>query len=195
MPAVSRFARLSAYEPARTTSRAKRVPRRLPNSSVSSWSPRFRRLRENATVPSECVGSTNVIASPTPAIVCEWWIASSFCVCSPSEAGFHQMPSLPGLAATIACPIPTAWAPVGSNRNSAPSLPLGVWAPAARMLSDAIAMLERSRLIDQHNRDVFAHGVAKTAFVAKQHLLLLAVLELTLTFRADEDFQQSRRKT
>src|SRR6266542_5843986 len=37
-------------------------------------------------------------------------------------AGFHQTASLPGCSATMACPIPTALAPTGRSRKSAPSL-------------------------------------------------------------------------
>src|SRR5437016_6961925 len=88
-------------------------------------------------------------------------MANSFWSWSPREAGFHQMPSLPGLAATIACPMPTACAPVGSSRKSEPSLPVGVCANAGATAVAASAKLERTRLIDQHDWDVVANGVAQ----------------------------------
>jgi hypothetical protein len=53
----------------------------------------------------------------------------------------------------------------------------------------ARAKLKRSRLIDEHDWNVVAHSVAKPALVTKKRLLLLTILELTLTLRADEDFQ------
>jgi hypothetical protein len=99
------------------------------------------------------------------------------------------MPSLPGFAATIACPIPTACAPVGSSRNSEPSLPAGAWAAEEAAASDSSAVLKRSRLIDQHDGDIVAHGIAKPALVAKQRVLRLAVLELALALRTNQNFE------
>src|SRR6266702_7182715 len=98
-------------------------------------------------------------------------MASSFWAWPAIEAGFHQMPSLPGFSATIACPIPTACAPVGSNRKREPSLPVGVCACATPVTMLMMATLERSRLIDQHDWDVVAHGVPQPAFVTQQCLL------------------------
>src|SRR3954465_8148675 len=105
------------------------------------------------------------------------------------EAGFHQIPSLPGFMATIACPKPTATAPVGSSRNSEPSLPVGVCAPTAVAAIAAATTLKRSRLIDQHDWNVVAHGVAQSAFVAQERLFLFAILELPLAPGARQDFQ------
>src|ERR1700686_4044308 len=123
-------------------------------------------LSETAAVPNELVGRTNVSASPTPAMVFEWWIASSRLSWSAIDAGFHQMPSLPGFSATIACPMPTATAPVGSSRKSEPSLPVGVCAlPCPARSADRPATLKRSRLIDQHDWNVVTHGVAQPALM------------------------------
>src|SRR5205085_5159702 len=107
-------------------------------------------LADSASVAYLPKGATNDSASPTPAMVFEWWIASSFLSCPPTEAGFHQIPSLPGLAATIAWPVPTACAPVGSNRKSEPSLPVGACPDADAASIAGSPRLKRSRLIDQH---------------------------------------------
>jgi len=53
------------------------------------------------------------------------------------------------------------------RRKRAPSLPVVVVcapAPTARRL--ATTKLERSRLIDQHDWDIIAHGIAKPALLA-----------------------------
>src|SRR6267143_3577292 len=123
-------------------------------------------------------------------------MASSRLSCPATDAGFHQIPSLPGLAATIACPIPTACAPVGRRRKRAPSLPVVVvWAPAPPATRLATAKLERSRLIDQHDGDIIAHGVAEPAFVADENLLRFTILELRLAFGTHEDLEQAFRQT
>src|SRR6266849_6398253 len=107
------------------------------------------------------------------------------------DAGFHQMPSLPGFSATIACPMPTATAPVGSSRKSEPSLPVGACARACPVRRADSPTLKRSRLIDQHDWDVVTHGVAQPAFVTDKDLLRLAILELALAFGTNENFQQT----
>src|SRR5436305_6774019 len=99
------------------------------------------------------------------------------------------MPSLPGLIATIAWPMPTACAPVGSSRKSDTSLPVGVCAPAALIAIAAAAMLERSRLIDQHDWNVAPNCLAQPAFMAQESLLRLEILQLALALGADEDFK------
>src|SRR5437764_11506531 len=108
------------------------------------------------------------------------------------DAGFHQMPSLPGLAATIVCPIPAACAPVGRSRKREPSLPVGLCAAPLAATSAETPTLVRSRLINQHNGDVVAHRVPQPALRTKQRLLRFAVFELAFALRADEDFKQSR---
>src|SRR3954468_1312588 len=110
------------------------------------------------------------------------------------DAGFHQIPSLPGLAATIACPIPTACAPVGSSRNSDPSLPVGVWPAAGCARATATATLERSRLIDQHDGDVVPHRVAQPTLVTDERLLRFTVLELALALGTNQNLEKPRRQ-
>src|SRR6267378_7483 len=110
------------------------------------------------------------------------------------EAGFHQIPSLPGFMATMAWPIPTACAPVGNRRKSEPSLPVGVWARECPATNASNPTLKRSCLIDQHNGDVVAHGVPEPALVTKKDLLGLPVFELGLALWTDEDFQETRRQ-
>src|SRR5688500_5274340 len=105
------------------------------------------------------------------------------------EDGFHQIPSLPGVAATIAWPMPTACAPVGSSRNNAASLPCPEAGAAA---SASETRLERSSLIDQHNGNIVADRIAKLALLADQRLLRLSILQLALALRADENLQQPR---
>src|SRR4030088_394757 len=122
-------------------------------------------------------------------------MASSRLSCPATDAGFHQIPSLPGFAATIAWPMPTACAPVGRRRKSAPSLPVVVVcapAPPARRL--ATAKLERSRLIYQHDWDIIAHGVAQPALVADQNLFRFQILELRLAFGTHENLEQTLRQ-
>src|SRR5262249_40651488 len=46
------------------------------------------------------------------------------------------------------------------------------------------------RLIDQHHRDVVAHGVAVSARPADDHLLVLVVVDLAAVVRADEDLHE-----
>src|ERR1700694_4674070 len=113
-----------------------------------------------------------------------------------TDAGFHQIPSLPGCAATIAWPIPTDCAPVGRRRKRAPSLPVVVAcapAPPARRL--ATAKLERSRLIYQHDWDIIAHCVAQPALVADENLFRFPILELRLALGTHEDLEQTLRQT
>src|SRR6202022_287136 len=108
------------------------------------------------------------------------------------EAGFHQIPSLPGFAATIAWPMPTACAPVGRRRKRAPSLPVvAVCAPAPPARRLATAKLERSCLIYQHDWDIVAHGVAKPALVADEDVFRFPVLEVRLALGTHEDLEQT----
>src|SRR5882757_11130124 len=169
-------------------------PTTSPFTSVTSCSPMLRMLSERAAVPYECLGRTNVSASPTPATVCEWWIASSRLSCWAIDAGFHQMPSLPGFPATIAWPMPTACAPVGSSRKREPSLPVGSCALARPAMIAESATLKRSRLIDQHDWDVVTDGIAQPTLVTEKGLLRLSILEFALALRADEDFEEARRQ-
>src|SRR6266513_3050485 len=103
------------------------------------------------------------------------------------------MPSLPGLAATIAWPIPTACAPVGSNRKSEPSLPVGACPDADAASIAGSPRLKRSRLIDQHYWNVVPYRVAQTALVAKERLFRFAVLQLAFAFWTNQNFEKTRR--
>jgi hypothetical protein len=49
--------------------------------------------------------------------------------------------------------------------------------------------LERSRLIDQHDGNIIAHGVAKPALVADENLLRLPVLQLRFALGTHEDLE------
>ena len=135
---------------------------------MTSCSPMLRMLIEAPSVPYERIGVTKVSASPIPATVVEWWIASSRFFCAPIDAGFHQIPSLPGFRRDHCLSHADGLRPVGSSRKSAPSLPLTSCARALPARSAESATLERSRLVDQHDRNVVAHGVAQPALVAER---------------------------
>src|ERR1051325_6980280 len=118
-------------------------------------------------------------------------------------AGFHHNASAPLSSATAACPLPPAPPPGGRSSSGAPS----VTAPDCERAGRATPMrlqqtnttrrteLERGRLIDQHDRDVVADGVAKAAGSADERRLLFEVLEPSLAFRADENGEELRRDT
>src|SRR5689334_7047604 len=115
-------------------------------------------------------------------------------------AGFHHTASLPGSSPATAWPSPTARAPIGSRRKSAPSVAgfcaaerAGANAAIAAIAATTTARttwLERRRLIDEHDRDVVAHRVGEAACRAHERRFLLAVLERPLALRADQDRQQ-----
>src|SRR5215208_4761 len=117
-----------------------------------------------------------------------------------SPAGFHHTASLPSSSAVTACPIPTARAPTGTRRNSAPSsasepCAAADWtAPhstaAAATAARSPDALDRRRLIDQHDRDVIANGVAKPARATDEARFALLVFQLALALGADEDRQE-----
>jgi hypothetical protein len=80
--------------------------------------------------------------------------------------------------------MPTACAPVGRRRKRAPSLPVVVvCAPAPPARRPATTMLERRRLIYQHDWDIVTHGIAKPALVADENLFRFPILELGLALR------------
>src|SRR2546427_13302514 len=99
--------------------------------------------------------------------------SSSDSVASP--AGFQNAASPRPAAAVAVCPIPTAWAPTGNTRNSAPALSGGCWAQSWTVgmlerttiptVQHSNALLERLRLIDEHDRDVVFDGVNQAAGV------------------------------
>src|SRR5215218_7323928 len=128
---------------------------------------------------------------------CEWWSASSRFSRRASAPGFHHTASLPGRSATTAWPEPTDRAPTGRRRNSAPSSSAPFCADArgaaearsASAAAERATALQRRRLIDEHDGDVVADGVAQTTRGAHERLLVLAVLELALALRAHQDGQ------
>src|SRR5690242_8476884 len=125
-----------------------------------------------------------------------------------SPAGFQNAASLRPSAAIAACPIPTACAPTGNTRNSAPEL---LTTCALTRTGDAAASStpastgpparqpqpsERLRLIDQHDRNVVFHGIAQAAGVAHQFLGRAgAVLQRAFALGTHEQLQQVGRET
>src|SRR6058998_363135 len=95
-------------------------------------------------------------------------------------AGFQNAASPRPADAVAVCPMPTAWAPTGNTRNSAPALRGGSWAESwtVGMLERTIiptvqhsnVLLKRLRLIDQHNGNVVFDRVDEPAGVARQRL-------------------------
>src|SRR5690349_2539291 len=109
-------------------------------------------------------------------------------------AGFHHTASVPGLSATTACPIPTERAPTGRRRNNAPSVarPVCACATSAAEIRTApkranSALLERSRLIREHDGNVVPHRILQSARVADEAWLIGPVLQPAFAFRADEN--------
>src|SRR5881628_2078320 len=121
--------------------------------------------------------------------------SSSASVASP--AGFQNAASPRPADAVAVCPIPTAWAPTGNTRNSAPALSGASCALSARgIINDASnPPLKRLRLIDQHDRDVIFDGVNQPAGMAGECFRVQTMLERPFAFRADEDFEEIRSET
>src|ERR1035437_699648 len=132
--------------------------------------------------------------------VCEWLIESSFRVSRASPAGFAQIDSPPISDATSACPRPTARAPTGTSRKSAPCVESepcardiagAAHSTAATMTRWSVRTLERRCLIDEHHRNVVADRIPKLARLAIERRLAFAILERALAARADQDFEKS----
>ncbi len=130
-------------------------------------------------------------------------------------AGFQRTSSpFPRIPVT-APPMPTARAPTGSSRNSAPSESevvgtFGVRVPpssvatgrtfscAARAWGKVIKATSPARItdlewlgfIDQHDRNAVLNSVAQSAPMAQEGIFILAILELPLAFWADQYLQQ-----
>src|SRR5262245_42964553 len=133
--------------------------------------------------------------------------SSSLSVASP--AGFQNAASPRPDAAIAVWPIPTACAPTGKTRNSAPALRGASWAgsradgptvnktrrascrPPAR---PPVRPSEGLRLIDEHNGNVVFHGVHQAARVARQRLRIGPVLQRPLALGADENLEQVGRE-
>src|SRR5256712_12455364 len=125
-------------------------------------------------------------------------------------AGFQNAASPRPAMAVAVCPIPTACAPTGNTRKSAPALRGSSWAarrpdgptasspsatatarPAVRP-SDRPS--ERFRLIDQHDGNVVFDGVDQTASMTGERLRIGAMLERSFALRADENLEQVGRE-
>src|SRR2546427_1336992 len=119
-------------------------------------------------------------------------------------AGFQNTASPLPSSVTALCPMPTARAPTGNSRNSPPAFcapsaamawaPRWTGGPADRHSTRAIGLLERLRLIDQHDRDVVLDREDQPARVADQLLGGRggggAMLQGPLALGADEDLEQ-----
>src|SRR5574341_611653 len=133
-------------------------------------------------------------------------MAASRCGRPERPAGFHHTLSLVPRIVIAARPIPTARAPVGRRRKSAPSvavpcdmtgndvLPLRtapsrsvdthrlrVRRPRPRMLA---CVSELRRLVQQKNGDTVADLEAQTAALTKERRLLFAIFQLPFAPRA-----------
>src|SRR5213593_371956 len=113
-------------------------------------------------------------------------------------AGFQNAASPRPAMAVAVCPIPTAWAPTGNTRNSAPALLGSSWAvndcDAAADAASRIP-LKRLRLIDQHDGNVVFDRIDQTAGVTGERLGIGAMLERPFALRADENLEQVGRET
>src|SRR5919197_1685105 len=126
-------------------------------------------------------------------------------------AGFQKAASPRPAAAVAVCPIPTACAPTGNTRNSAPALRGGCCATAGRPDGQtanratvtaaatgrpAVRPSERSSerlpLIDEHDGDVVFDGVHQAAGVTGQRFGVGTILERPLALGADEDLEEIR---
>src|SRR6185503_12588538 len=135
-----------------------------------------------------------------PATSVALWSANSASESVASPAGFQNAASPRPVAAIAACPIPTAWAPTGKTRKSAPALMGASWAASWTIgmlertniptVHPSNILLERRRLIDQHDGNVVFDGVHQAARTARQRLGIGPVLERTFALGADQD--QSR---
>src|ERR1019366_9346147 len=150
--------------------------------------------------PALPAGKTPFSASPVAMTVCEWLIESSFRVSRARPAGFAQIDSPPISDATSACPRPTARAPTGTSRKSAPCVESepcardiagAAHSTAATMTRWIVRTLERRGLIDEHHRNVVADGISKLAALAIERRLAFAILEGASAARAHQHFEKS----
>src|SRR5690242_6087636 len=135
-------------------------------------------------------------ASEPPPWVAKVCVISSATSRGPREmsAGFHQIASDPAPAATTACPIPSARAPVGRRKSGAPSGARPVCAPTDRCVATSSIdrarrrnTLKRRRLVDEHDRNAVAHLVSQLTGVTEQRRFGLAILELAFALGANQD--------
>src|SRR5204863_1210993 len=125
-----------------------------------------------------------------------------------SPAGCQSAASPRPAAAVAVWPIPTATAPTGNTRNSAPALSGGSWAarrpdgPTVNTMRatatdrptvrPSVRPSERRRLIDQHNGNVVFDRVDQPAGVAHKRLggRIGPMLERAFAFRTDENLEE-----
>src|SRR6266536_4515727 len=149
-----------------------------------------------------------------PAAIVALCRANSFSSSVARPAGFQNAASPRPSAPTAVCPMPTAWAPIGKTRNSAPALRGSSWAESwtvGKMESASKTGMETAspiptvphsnlpseglRLIDQHDRDVVLDRVDQPAGVTGKLLDGSgAVLERPLALWADEDLEEIGRE-
>src|SRR5437660_2802320 len=145
-------------------------------------------------------GKNAVRALVLPAARLAVWRPNSAVPIVARPAGFQKAASPCPSRETAVCPKPTASAPTGNKRNSAPEFSVVGAAPpwAARRADSATASgrkgtpLERLRLIDQHDRDVVVDGVDQATRVTHEGFRRRrrAVLERAFALRADEDLEE-----
>src|SRR6267154_2705832 len=121
-------------------------------------------------------------------------------------AGFQNAASPRPAAAVAVCPIPTACAPMGNTRKSAPALRGNSWAarrPDGRTVNSSSATAtvrpavrpsdrpsEAFRLIDQHDGNVVFDGIDQVASLAGERFRIGPMLERSFALRADENLEQ-----
>src|SRR5258706_420297 len=148
---------------------------------------------------------------PRPATSDALCSANSSSVSVASPAGFQNAASPRPAAAVAVWPIPTACAPTGNTRNSAPALRGGSCAErwnegkmerqttariAARRhvptFHRSVIPSEALRLIDQHDGNVVLDGVDQPAGVARERLggRTGPMLERSFAFRTDKNLEQ-----
>src|SRR6266508_271913 len=142
------------------------------------------------------------------------WSANSSSSRVARPAGFQNAASPRPAAAVAVCPIPTAWAPTGNTKKSAPALSGPCWvercgaswaarrpdgptvrspratATARPALRPSDRPSERLRLIDEHDGDVVFDGVNQAAGVAGERFRIRPMLERPFALRADKNLEQ-----
>src|SRR5258706_8729335 len=140
--------------------------------------------------------------------------ANSSSVSVASPAGFQNAASPRPAAAVAVWPIPTACAPTGNTRNSAPALRGSAGAErwnegkverhaTARIVARrhvptfhrSVIPSEALRLIDQHDGNVVFDGVHQAAGVTGKRFRIRPMLERAFAFRADENREQVGSET
>src|SRR6266481_243744 len=124
-------------------------------------------------------------------------------------AGFQNAASPRPAMAVAVCPIPTACAPTGNTRKSAPALRGSSWADRRMVgwadsrtvatsshppIRPSVNPSEPFRLIDQHDGNVVFDGIDQTAGVTGERLRIGAMLERSFALRADENLEQVGRE-